>query len=221
MKARLVVLAGTGTEIGKTHLAEALLLAMGDAGLRVAGLKPVESGVGTGESDRARLSRASTFQAQPFGVALKAPVSPHRAAREEGVALPLEALAAGIEATRSGTDFVLVELAGGLFTPLSEVALNVDFARRLAPDFLLLVAPDRLGVLHDVLATTRAAVATALRIDGVALVEPDHRDASTGTNAAELAPFTPVPVLTTVPRGGPSALARHPSIAVIVAALRR
>ena len=207
MSARLIVVAGTGTEIGKTHLAEALLRAMGAAGLRVAGLKPVESGVGAGESDRARLSRASTFHVQPFGVALKAPVSPHRAAREEGVTLPLDALAAGIEATRSDADFVLVELAGGLFTPLSPSMLNADFALRLAPDFLLLVAPDRLGVLHDVLATTRAAAATALRIDGIALVQPERRDASTGTNAAELAAFAPVPVLATVPRAAPSTLA--------------
>jgi dethiobiotin synthetase len=221
MSARLVVVAGTGTEIGKTHLAEAILRAMGAAGLRVAGLKPVESGVGEGESDRARLSRASTFHVQPFGVALKAPLSPHRAAREEGVAVPFDVLASGIQRTRSGADFVLVELAGGLFTPLSESTLNVDFALRLAPDFLVLVAPDRLGVLHDVLATTRAAAATALRIDGIVLVQTERGDASTGTNAEELASFTPVPVLAAVPRGDPSALAGQPSIAVIVAALRR
>lgn len=221
MKARLVVVGGTGTEIGKTHVAEALLLALGAAGLRAAGLKPVESGVGTGESDRARLSRASTFHVEHFGVALKAPLSPHRAARAEGVSLHLEALAEGIEAARMGADFVVVELAGGLFTPLAEGALNADFAARLGPDFLLLIAPDRLGVLHDVLATTRAAAAAGLRIHGIALVEPAQRDASTGVDAADLASFADVPVLATVPRARPSQLAGDPSLALIVAALRR
>jgi dethiobiotin synthetase len=221
VKARLVLVAGTGTEIGKTQLAEALLMAMGVAGLRAAGLKPVESGVGPWESDRTRLSRASSFHVKPFGVALKAPISPHRAAREEGVPLPLESLAAEIEALREAADFILVELAGGLFTPLAPDTLNVDFARSLRTDFLLLVAPDRLGVLHDVLATTRAAAATGLRIDGIVLNAPVRGDASTGTNATELASFTAIPVLASVPRADVSALAGDGSIALILAALRR
>jgi dethiobiotin synthetase len=221
MRARLVLVGGTGTEIGKTHVAEALILALGAVGLRVAGLKPVESGVGTGVSDRTRLSRASTFHVQPFGVALKAPLSPHRAAREEGVTIHIDALADGIQTRRAGADFVVVELAGGLFTPLAEGTLNVDFAARLRPDFLLLIAPDRLGVLHDVLATTRAAAAAGLRIHGIALVEPARRDASTGSNAADLASFAGVPVLATIPRETTSNLAGDTSLALIVAALRR
>jgi dethiobiotin synthetase len=221
VKARLVLVAGTGTDIGKTHLAEALLLAMGLAGLRAAGLKPIESGVGASESDRTRLSRASSFHVKPLGIALKAPVSPHLAAREEGVPLLLESLAADIESVRAAADFVLVELAGGLFTPLAPSALNVDFAHTLRPDYLLLVAPDRLGVLHDVLATTRAASAADLRIDGIVLNAPLGGDASTGTNATELASFTAVPVLDTVPRGSAATLAGDASIAVILAAFRR
>jgi dethiobiotin synthetase len=221
MRARLVVVGGTGTEIGKTHVAEALLLALGAAGLRVAGLKPVESGVGAGESDRARLTRASTFHVQPFGLSLKAPLSPHRAARQEGVAIPIDALADGIETRRTHADFVVVELAGGLFTPLAEGTLNADFAARLRPDFLLLIAPDRLGVLHDVLATTRAAAAAGLRIHGMALVAPARPDASTGSNAADLASFADVPLLATVPRATTSELAGDASLALIVAALRR
>jgi len=61
MKAPLIVVTGTGTEIGKTHVAGALLLAwarvlaeagMGDA--TVVGLKPVESGVTGGAVRTAR-----------------------------------------------------------------------------------------------------------------------------------------------------------------------
>jgi dethiobiotin synthetase len=221
MKARLVVVAGTGTEIGKTHVAEALLRSLDAAGLRVAGLKPVESGVGPTRSDRERLDDASSFHVKHFGVALQAPLSPHRAARQEGTSLPLEMLTSGIEAARGATDFVLVELAGGLFTPLTDSLLNVDFALRLRPDFLLLVAPDRLGALHDVLATTRAAAAAALPVHGIVLNQPERRDASTGTNAGELSLFTLVPVLATVPRGTAAALAGDASIALILAALRR
>jgi dethiobiotin synthetase len=221
MKARLVIVTGTGTEIGKTHLAEALLMALRSAGCRVLGLKPVESGVGQGPTDAARLAAASSFHVKHFGVSLKAPVSPHRAAREEGVTVPLAALAESIEATRVEADFVLVELPGGLFTPLGETTLNADFAARLRPDFVLLAAPDRLGVLHEVVATTRAARALPLRIDGAVLIAPSRADASTGTNAEDLGGYAHVPVLATVPRGAPAELAGHASIGLIVQALRR
>jgi dethiobiotin synthetase len=223
MSGRLVVVSGTGTEIGKTHVSEALLLAAKAAGLRVVGVKPVESGVGPGTvTDASRLQAASTFHVKPsFGVALAAPISPHRAARLEGVRLPLDRLASDVRALVSTADLVLAELPGGLFTPLGDETLNADFAARLAPDALLLMAPDRLGVLHDVLATTRAAAAMYLPIRGVVLIAPATPDASTGGNAADLAAYSSVPVLATVPRGSPEALARDPSIALIVAALRR
>jgi dethiobiotin synthetase len=222
MTARLVVITGTGTEIGKTHLAEAILLAWKAEGARSAGLKPIESGVkDEAGSDAGRLRRASSFHVKPFGVALEAPVSPHRAARAEGVTLALGKLTAEVHAALPDADFILVELPGGLFTPLAENALNADFATRLRPDVLLLVAPDRLGVLHDVLATTRAAEAASLRIRGIVLVAPERSDASTGTNAADLGAYTSIPVLATIPRATPTALAADPALAVILAAIRR
>jgi dethiobiotin synthetase len=219
----LVVIAGTGTEIGKTHVTEAILLALEAAGARAAGLKPIESGVGGEDagSDASRLRRASTFHVKPFGVALRAPVSPHRAARAEGVTLDLEDLAAKVHAAVPGGDLLLVELPGGLFTPLAEHTVNADFVALLRPDVLLLVAPDRLGVLHDVLAATRAAQAASLGVHGIVLVTPERPDASTGSNAADLAAYSAIPVLATVPRAPPALLAADPSVALIVAAIRR
>src|ERR1700722_4042531 len=119
MRARLVVITGTGTEIGKTHLAEAVLLALRAAGCRVVGVKPVESGVGQGPTDAARLAAASSFHVKHFGVALKAPVSPHRAARAEGVTVPIGGRAEPTEPPGAGADFVMVEPPGGLFPPLA------------------------------------------------------------------------------------------------------
>jgi dethiobiotin synthetase len=50
-----IVVVGTGTEVGKTHVTTALVRAAVRAGLQAVGLKPVESGVGTGASDASRL----------------------------------------------------------------------------------------------------------------------------------------------------------------------
>jgi dethiobiotin synthetase len=228
MAARLVVVSGTGTEIGKTHTSEALLLAWRARGMRAVGVKPVESGVpadgasdAAAPTDAARLARASSFHVKPFGVALRDPISPHLAARRQGVTIRAEPLVDAVRALLPSADLLLVELPGGLFSPLADDLLNAGLAARLAPDAVLLVAPDRLGVLHDTIATTRAAAATALRIDALLLVAPERPDASTGTNAAELARFVPLPVLATVGRGAPAELAVTPEIQRLASELLR
>ena len=221
MTGRLVVLTGTGTGIGKTHLGEALLLGWRRAGRRALGLKPIESGVAPGvTTDAERLSSASGFHVKPFGVALAHPVSPHLAARLEGVTLDLETLLDSVAAARLSADVVLAELPGGLFTPLAPDFLGADLAARMGPDILLLAAPDRLGVLHDVIAATRAAASVPARIDGVVLIAPDVPDASTGTNAEELASYVSVPILASVPRGSPADLADNPALALLLSRLK-
>jgi len=78
----LLVVTGTGTEIGKTHTACALASAWGRSA-KVAAVKPIESG-GTADGDA--LGRVSTFHVTrcraPYMYAN--PVSPHLAGRREG-----------------------------------------------------------------------------------------------------------------------------------------
>jgi dethiobiotin synthetase len=83
-------------------------------------------------------------------------------------------------------DVLLVELAGGLFTPLDDTSTNAELVEGLLPARLLLVAPDRLGVLHDVGACVRAARASGLVVDALVLSAPSQPDATTGSNAGEL-----------------------------------
>jgi len=220
--ARLVVVSGTGTEIGKTHFATALVLAWGRRGYAVAGLKPVESGVPAGSwgADGAALEQASTFHVKrcrpPY--LLERAVSPHLAARDEGLEIRPEVIQAYVAPFQGDADAVVVELAGGLFSPLARNLTNADVAALLQPDAHLLVAPDRLGVLHDVTAAVRAARATTPRAapTGIVLVTPAAPDLSTGTNAAELAEVTDVPVLGTLPRTAVEELARSAAVARIL-----
>jgi dethiobiotin synthetase len=199
----LVVVTGTGTDVGKTHVATALLRAWG-IGRSVLGYKPIESGVGpSGLGDDARrLAEASTFHVQRslFGYAFPEPISPHLAARRAGVVVDLGRLVAHAAELRAQAEGVVVELAGGLFTPLSRETVNLDLAKALDATAVLLVAPDRLGVLHDVGAAVRGAKASALFFYGIALSAPAIPDASTGTNASEIYDITGVYVLADFPR---------------------
>ncbi|MGA2450837.1 MAG: dethiobiotin synthase [Polyangiaceae bacterium] len=205
----LIVVTGTGTGIGKTHFSEALLLAARAAHLSAAGVKPIESGVtATGPCDADRLRAASTFHVKPFGRALTAPVSPHLAARHERNPIQVEPILAEIRSLRPALDLLLVELPGGLFTPIAPPILNIDLASALHPDTLLLVAPDRLGVLHDVIAATRAARIHPLRIDGIVLTPPRSPDPSFCQNAQDIPLLTEgTRVLATLPWGNPDTLA--------------
>jgi len=205
---RLVLVTGTGTGIGKTHVAEAVLLAF-PREAKAIGLKPVESGVEEGVlTDAERLDRASTFHVQHYRVALRTPVAPSVAARREGVVLDVPRLRAEIARVRALAEVTLVELPGGLFSPFVDRTLNIDFGAALQPDATLLTAPDRLGVIHDVLATTSAARARGFPLHTLLLVAPESSDASTGANAEELATLLPDLRVLPVPRGAPEALAR-------------
>ncbi len=206
----MAVVTGTGTEIGKTHFTQALLRAWARAlsatGLHdpyVLGIKPVESGVASSsKSDAEMLQEASTFHVKhrPPPYRLTRAVSPHLAAREQGTRIDAACIVQYVRECQNQVHGLAVELAGGLFSPLGPALSNADIAGLLRPTALFLVAPDRLGVLHEVGATTRAALAAGLTIDGILLVAPETADASTGSNAAELHYVTEVPVMATVQR---------------------
>jgi dethiobiotin synthetase len=74
------------------------------------------------------------------------------------------------------------------------------------------VAPNRIGVLHDIAATTRAAAACGLHIAGIVLSAPPTPDASTGSNAAEVPVVTDVPLLASIPRAPADEIAALPEI---------
>ncbi|MEZ4297912.1 MAG: ATP-dependent dethiobiotin synthetase BioD [Polyangiaceae bacterium] len=203
------VVIGTGTEIGKTHLGVALLTAATRKGLSTCGLKPIESGAppGADGEDAAALRAAGTLPwTSPAPYSFKDPVSPHLAARRESVRIEIPRARSWVD-THQAT-FLLVETAGALLSPLGEGLTNLDLALAMEADRYILVAVDRLGVLHDVTAclavwSTRKEVlsATPPLSPLVVLQSPAIPDTSTGTNAAELEALGIASQVMTMPRG--------------------
>jgi dethiobiotin synthetase len=105
--------------------------------------------------------------------------------------------------TPHAVSWQLIETAGGLFSPLSRRATNLDLALALEPALWILVAHDGLGVLHDVRATLLALRAVTTRTpDYLVLSASRTPDASTGTNAHELARLgLPKPIAVLSPHG--------------------
>ena len=80
-------------------------------------------------------------------------------------------------------DVTLIETAGGALSPLAPGLTNLQLAESLGPASWLVVAPDSLGVLHDLSVTLRVLPRVP---EAVVLSCARPADASTGTNAAEL-----------------------------------
>ena len=200
---RLVVV-GTGTDVGKTHVSACLLAHARTAGIRAAAYKPIATGVTDHCEDADRLAGALGIAPSPPTYAFREPVSPHRAAREEHRAIDLHVISDRALGMAARVDLLLVETAGGLFSPLADrtastddqarplfdpafrAPSNIDLVRALFPAVVLLVAPDRLGVLHDVSACLYAASAVGLVVSNIVLSQPAVSDSSTGTNAHEI-----------------------------------
>ncbi len=206
-----IVVVGTGTGIGKTHAGVALVSALASAGISVVGLKPIESGVPSGSSeatDASALAAVSTFHVKhPPPYALPDPVSPHLAARRAGMAIDLGRVAAWVDA-HAEASVLVVETAGALLSPLGPGRTNLDLVRVVRPDHVLLVAVDRLGVLHDVAVTLHALRTLAAELPAPTLIlqPPAVADASTGTNAEELVGLGITPAVVLFPRGEPTAV---------------
>ena len=200
-----VVILGTGTDVGKTYVTASLARGLHARGpSSVLALKPIESGVETGMTgDAGVIAAAAAHPAALSPWRFRAAVSPHLAAREEGVRLDPGEVADWVrsEEERASPEIVLVELAGGAFSPLGDGATNVDLALALEPALWLLVAPDSLGVLHDVTATLRAL---PRKPDAVLLSAARLPDQSSGRNAAELEHLGIADVLEVVAAGANS-----------------
>lgn len=203
--ALVVLVVGTGTDVGKTHVTGALVRAARARGLRATAWKPVATGAPDGMGDDARAlatACAPDDELVPPLFAYGPPIAPHLAARLD--ARPIDGRAIARRARELAddhrVDVLVVEGAGGLYTPLCADYTQATLARDLAPEVIVLVAPDRLGVLHDVTACVRAACADGLHNLAVALSAPATTDASTGTNAAELLALGVVDAVTPFPR---------------------
>lgn len=83
-------------------------------------------------------------------VVLRYPASPHLAAKLEGASIDLHDIDRCTSLLREKYDILLLEGAGGLFVPITEELLTIDFvAQRQYP--LLLVSSGRLGSINHTL----------------------------------------------------------------------
>jgi dethiobiotin synthetase len=195
---RAYFLTGTDTGVGKTLIAAALLRAAAARGLAALGMKPVAAG---GAEDVDALIAASSIDAPREAVnpyLLSGPLSPHLAARRDGVAIDLEHIARCVGELQGRADFLVVEGAGGFRVPLSDTQDGADLAARLGLPVLLVVGL-RLGCLNHALLTAEAIRARGLPLAGWIASQVDPAMACVMENVGTLRARLAAPLLGFVP----------------------
>ncbi len=176
MPRRGLFVTGTGTGVGKSVVAAAIVAGLAARGIRVAAFKPAVSGLDEPTPgwpmDHELLAGATGWQdpdsvsPHTFGPA----VSPHLAAAQAGVTIELDSLLTAFDEAAASADVTICEGVGGLLVPLAETPeLSVlDFAKALGFPVIVATHPG-LGTISDTRLTVDRLEHEGLDVAGVVL----------------------------------------------------
>ena len=202
---------GTDTDVGKTYCAALLARRWKHSGLRVAVYKPVASGCRREADQLVATDAVQLWNAagrprtlddvcpQRFAAAL----APPEAAAAESRRVNADQLRDGFRCWDSADyDVAIIEGAGGLLSPLADGVLNVDLflqfhSQREAK--WIVISANRLGTIHQTLATCEAAQRRGVQPTGIILCNSAPQlDDSAPSNAEQIHRYSDVPLLGTV-----------------------
>jgi len=176
---------GTDTDVGKTVVCAWLMRVLDGEYW-----KPIQAGL-AGETDAMTVRRLTGFGADRFhesAYSLNAPLSPHEAARRDGIAIDL----GKIELPRHGRPLI-VEGAGGLLVPLNARDFVIDLIAKLKLP-VILVSRSRIGTINHTLLSIEALRIRHIEPAGVVI----HGE-SNSENRDSIAHFGNVPIIAEIP----------------------
>lgn len=189
-----IFITGTDTAIGKTALTCALLREFRSHGISAAGFKPICCG------DRADARKLWNLADRKIPlntinpIHLPRPLAPI-AQKCPPWSLLIKRIQQAFEDYHSyGVEIILVEGAGGILCPITRKHTMRELAQTLNLD-LLIVTPDRLGVLNQTLLVLAAASQKKLSCKGIVLNRlSKHHNTSILNNATILGQIVKLPI---------------------------
>ncbi|MFZ3571984.1 dethiobiotin synthase [Streptomyces sp. BH097] len=201
----VLVVTGTGTEVGKTVTTAALAAVAARAGRSVAVLKPAQTGVAPGEpGDVDEVVRLAGDAVTGVELArYPEPLAPGTAAARSGLApVRPEQVAEAAAKLAASHDLVLVEGAGGLLVRFDEEGSTLADAAGLLGAPVLVVAAAGLGTLNSVQLTGESVRSRGLRQAGVVIGSwPREPGLAERCNVADLPVVAGAELLGAVPAG--------------------
>lgn len=208
---RGIFITGTDTGIGKTLVTACLTAFLREKGIHAIPYKPVQSGAlkteeGLLAEDVAvyrRVLGLKEDQNYLCSYALKAPVSPHLAAKKENVHINLFKIQSHFHRLLESHDFVVVEGAGGIGVPLSQdakrIVMTADLIRLLQIPLLIVTRPG-LGTINHTLMTVSYAREKGIHVAGILVNQwPDSPTEMEKDNIDMLEKVCGVPIVGLLP----------------------
>jgi dethiobiotin synthetase len=200
----VLVVSGTGTEVGKTVVTAAVAALAVARGDRVAVVKPAQTGEPPGLHGDLEVVRRLAGVTRTVELArFPDPLSPEAAARSAGLPpLDLAGAAVAVKQLAASADLVLVEGAGGLLVRYDPAGGTIaDLAAMLGAPVLVVTTPG-LGTLNHTALTLEALAARRLQAAGVVIgAWPAEPDLAERANLTDLAVIAGRPLAGALPAG--------------------
>jgi dethiobiotin synthetase len=192
---------GSDTDVGKTYIACELIEQLRKLCLNLETRKPAESGCQIDESgdliasDAKKLQTAnqnleSVERIAPYR--FRAAVAPPRAASLEGRSLKIDELADACSLDNRD-NLLIVEGAGGFYSPLAKNGLNADLASLLQLA-VIIVVNDRIGAVNQALMTIQAVESRHLMIAAIIMNQVGEEHESDMGNCEDLRKYCTYPI---------------------------
>ena len=164
---RKLIVAGIGTDIGKSVISAILCQK-----LKADYWKPVQAGnLEFTDSDFVgSLTSSAIVKVHPETYRLKLPMSPHAAAKKEGIEIKLDEIV--LPETNSA---LIIELAGGLLVPLNTHQTNLDLIEKLALP-VVVVSKYYLGSINHTLLACHILKQQGITIEGILFNGHENRE---------------------------------------------
>ena len=209
---RVILVTGSGTESGKTITSAALTACAQAAGLRVAVVKPVQTGVGEGQlGDVGQVQQLTDLNDVHELARFAEALAPGTAARRLGLSGPSAIDLRDRVLELADRDMVIVEGAGGALVHLNATGETVlDLALGLREGLadgdslsIVLTASCALGTLHSTAATALAVRGRGLGVDHLVVTDwPAGRpDLAQVCNLDDLPRYSGAPISGVLPMG--------------------
>ena len=192
-----VFITGSNTDVGKTTVGVEIIRHLSKT-RKVRVRKPVETNCqlindAYAPKDAIALNEACS-EPEPLSVVcpycFELETSPEEASSHEGTTLSIDDLVSACNADTQDS-FVVVEGAGGLYSPIADASLNSDLAKRLQVPIVIVIC-DELGAISQALLTIEAAKKNKLSVSCVVLNEIQ---ANNLCNKEALTAYTKIPVV--------------------------
>jgi len=184
---------GSDTAVGKTYIACELIRQLRSLDVKLETRKPVESGCSIGETgelipaDALELQAANNNAENIDRIApyrFKAALAPPRAATLEGCHLQMIDLVNACSLDNSN-HLLIVEGAGGFYSPLAENGLNADLAGLLQLA-VIVVINDRIGAVNQALMTIQAVESRHLAVAAIVMNQVSANTENDMDNSGDL-----------------------------------